>query len=148
LINNAGLMSQRHHDLPLDSVQKLQEAFWSEDPQKWAAQFDVNVTSAFFTTVAFMDLLVKSNQHWLEVHPDKSVPRQLSNVITVTGIAAHHRAMPAFAGYAASKAAVLHLMKTLSTTLAPHGIRFVCIAILTLEALIANKITEYDFARK
>jgi NAD(P)-dependent dehydrogenase (short-subunit alcohol dehydrogenase family) len=112
-----------HAKLPLDSVETLQEAFWAEDPNHWAQQFELNVTGAFFTTVAFLKLLKQANEHWNS--GDRT--RFFSQVITVTGISAHHRAMAHFAGYGASKAALHHLMKLLSTVLAPLDIRCVCL---------------------
>ncbi|KAG8795903.1 hypothetical protein FRC17_008062 [Serendipita sp. 399] len=128
LVNCAGVMSEKHRQLPMDSLEALQEALWGEDPEKWNQQFNVNVTGAFFTTVAFLRLLKSSNEYWDTNNESSEIQvaraRRTSQVITVTGIAAHHRAQLRFAGYAASKAASLHLMKTLSTVLSPFDIRF------------------------
>jgi NAD(P)-dependent dehydrogenase (short-subunit alcohol dehydrogenase family) len=117
-------MAEWDATVPLDSVEALQEVFWKEDPDHWGQQFQVNVTGSFFTTVAFLKLLKNSNEHWNLIHPEDKT-RFFSQVITVTGIAAHHRAMASFAGYGASKAALHQLMKLLSTVLASLGIRFV-----------------------
>jgi NAD(P)-dependent dehydrogenase (short-subunit alcohol dehydrogenase family) len=112
-------MAERHATVPL-------ELFWKEDPQNWSQQFEVNVTGVFFTTVAFLKLLKNANEHWRTTNPGKeALPQRLSQVISVTGISAHYRGMSGCAGYALSKAALLHLMRTLETLMAPLDIRFV-----------------------
>jgi len=120
------MLTERHAALPSDSVEALQELFWLEDPNKWNQQFEVNVTGTFFTTIVFLRLLKNANEHWKVANQGEEVSaRRLSQVISVVGISAHHRGMANFAGYAASKAAQLHLMGMLSSLLAPLDIRFV-----------------------
>lgn len=128
LVNNAGVMAELNTKVKLDgTIEELQDSLWAEDPAKWATQFEVNVTGSFFTTVAFLHLLDKSNKHWLERTPGwkPPMPRRTAQVISTVGIAALHRSLPKFIGYCASKAALLHMMKTLSTVLAQRDIRFV-----------------------
>ena len=127
---------ERHEAVPLNSVEALQELFWKEDPQKWGQQFEVNVTGTFFTMVAFLKLLENANEHWKSLNQGEEVSaRRLSQVISVVGISAHHRGMSNLAGYAASKAAQLHLMELLSILLAPLGIRCVSLHPLSYKAM-------------
>jgi NAD(P)-dependent dehydrogenase (short-subunit alcohol dehydrogenase family) len=124
LVNNAGVLAERHEAVPSDSIEALQELLWQEDPQKWSQQFEVNVTGTFFTIIAFLKLLKNANEHWKVQNQGEGVSaRRLSQVISVVGISAHHRGMSNLAGYAASKAALLHLMGLLSTLLAPLDVR-------------------------
>jgi NAD(P)-dependent dehydrogenase (short-subunit alcohol dehydrogenase family) len=128
LVNNAGIMTVRHESLPIvsnDNVQEIQKALWSEDQDGWAKQFEVNITSVYFTTIACLELLRKSNEYWESLSETQAKVKRTAQVITVTGIAAHAKAMRVCMGYSASKAGVLHLMRSLSTVLTPLGIRFV-----------------------
>jgi len=127
LVNNAGVMSELNEKISGDlTISEIQEALWAEDPAKWAKQFEVNVTGTFFTTVAFLGLLEDANKYWLNLHPEwkPPQPKRTAQVVSTVGIAALHRSLPRFIGYCASKAGVLHMMKILSTLLAPKDIRF------------------------
>jgi NAD(P)-dependent dehydrogenase (short-subunit alcohol dehydrogenase family) len=135
LVNNAGVLAERHEAVPSDSIEALQELLWQEDPQKWSQQFEVNVTGTFFTIIAFLKLLKNANEHWKVQNQGEGVSaRRLSQVISVVGISAHHRGMSNLAGYAASKAALLHLMGLLSTLLAPLDVRCVSLLLLSYKA--------------
>ncbi|KAF2676315.1 NAD(P)-binding protein [Lentithecium fluviatile CBS 122367] len=132
LVNCAAVMSIWHRDLhiPNDgSVESVQKVLMNEAKEDWAAQFNVNVTAVYFLIAAFLSLLKQSNDYWEGASEASTpiLPARTAQVITVAGIAAFSRAMAGCMGYVASKAAVLHLMKTLSTVMAPTGIRFNCI---------------------
>jgi NAD(P)-dependent dehydrogenase (short-subunit alcohol dehydrogenase family) len=91
-------------------------------------QFEFNVTGAYFTTIVCLRLLDNSNKYWEKASAAKDGEpkvKRTAQVITVTGIAAHAKVMQVCMGYTASKAGLLHLMRTMSTVLAPMGLRFV-----------------------
>jgi len=134
LVNNACVFEVLHKSLPdphPDNVEALQSALLGEDTAGWAHQFEINATSSYFTTVAFLHLLIKSNEYWKEVGDNPWSPVERSaQVITTVGTAAHASGMRGGIGYAASKAAQLHVMKHLSVLLTPLEIRFVRVSII------------------
>jgi len=78
------------------------------------------------------DTLVRTNFSWVAdsiAHGARmmSASSRGGSIITITSIEAH-RAAPGFAVYAAMKAAVSHLTRTLAVELGPQGIRVNCIA--------------------
>lgn len=89
----------------------------------------VNATGAFFTMVAFLELLDAGNKAALQggfgapLRPGSDVPAIQSQVIVTSSIAAFSRMPMSPPAYAASKAAVLHLTKHASSNLAKFGIR-------------------------
>ncbi|KAL2268039.1 hypothetical protein VTJ83DRAFT_2885 [Remersonia thermophila] len=86
----------------------------------------VNTTGAFFTMVAFLELLEKGNKRAVEmgapevdgekvfgapVEPGSAVPAVQSQIIVMSSIAAFSRSSVSDPAYAASKAGVLHIAK-------------------------------------
>ena len=136
-MHGAGVMSILHRDLKIPddgTVESIQKIMLAEAEKDWAAQFSVNVTAVYFVTAGCLGLLKKSNDFWVDDackdadEPDAGTevtPLRTAQVITVTGISGYFRSMAACMGYASSKAASMHLMKTLSTVLASTNIRFV-----------------------
>lgn len=115
----------------------------------FTAAFEVNVAGAYFTMLAFLELLDAGNRHAL-APPAKDgddentavpplspfgapdvpaagagapVPAVQSQVIFTSSIAAYSRMSASTPAYAGSKAAIAHLAKHASTNLAPYGIR-------------------------
>jgi len=82
--------------------------------------FDLNITAAYFTFLAFLPLLEKGN-----THPDSisNAGYVKSQFITVGSIAGYSRNNMVGYPYGASKSASMHLTKTLSTEFAKYGIR-------------------------
>ncbi|XDG05320.1 hypothetical protein ABKA04_004935 [Annulohypoxylon sp. FPYF3050] len=61
LVNNAGIYSGRIAATPHDGPEVLSEAMFAEDKVgSWQKSFDVNVTSQYFVTAAFLPLLAKA----------------------------------------------------------------------------------------
>jgi len=77
------------------------------------------------------DTLVRTNFSWVVDATQLAASRMSDggggSIITITSIEAH-RAAPGFAVYAAMKAALAHLARTLAVELGPAGIRVNCIA--------------------
>lgn len=77
------------------------------------------------------DALIRTNFTWVADAIGQAAPRLADagggSIVTLTSIEAH-RAAPGYAVYAAMKAAVEHLTRTLAVELAPAGIRVNCVA--------------------
>jgi 3-oxoacyl-[acyl-carrier protein] reductase len=78
------------------------------------------------------DVLVRTNFSWVAESMSLAAPRMSESgrggsIITITSIEGH-RAAPGYAVYAAMKAAVAHLTRTLAVEFGPWGIRVNCIA--------------------
>ncbi|KAG6010951.1 hypothetical protein E4U21_002621 [Claviceps maximensis] len=103
-----------------DDVRTVQSKLWKPEMEDFTRDMHVNVSGAYFTAVAFLDLLDQGNK--------RAVVAEKSQIVLISSGASFSR-MP-FSGfaYSASKAAVTHMTKQLSTTLAPHKIRVNAIA--------------------
>ena len=101
------------------SVSEAQESLWSIPIENFTKTFNLNISGAFYTVVAFLDLLDAANKKFPAPHPK-------SQAIIVSSSAAFWRANVPYA-YAASKAGAVHMTKQLSTTFAPYKIRFNCL---------------------
>jgi 3-oxoacyl-[acyl-carrier protein] reductase len=87
-----------------------------------------------FTSVSAKgrDTLVRTNFTWVTDSIARGAERMIASgnggsIVTITSIEAH-RAAPGYAIYAAIKAAVTHLTRTLAVELGPFGIRVNCVA--------------------
>ena len=119
------------------------ELFDDNDMGKMDEAFSVNVTGAFFSMVAFLELLDKGNQRavaaggWVKwgeggrteavfgapIREGSKVPSVQSQVVVTSSIAAFSRMGYSSPAYCGSKAAVMQLAKQAGTALAPYGIR-------------------------
>jgi NAD(P)-dependent dehydrogenase (short-subunit alcohol dehydrogenase family) len=108
--------------------------FEEVDMDKFTEAFHINVTGAYFTMLAFMELLDAGNANAMKggfgapIAPKKGrgevpVPSIQSQVIFTSSISAYSRACVSAPAYTGSKAAIAHLMKHASTNLASYGIR-------------------------
>lgn len=102
---------------PLDDIQR---DLWSLDPALFSKTFSNNVGAVYFSMAAFLPLLKAGNE--------KGNISQSSQVIITGSIGAFGRVPLAHIAYSASKAAVTHMAKQLSTGLTRHKIRFNVIA--------------------
>ncbi|KAF9805856.1 hypothetical protein IEO21_08903 [Rhodonia placenta] len=123
LVNNAGVLLGRQPPLPSPAdaggdIARLQTALWGgESFESFAQTFRVNVSGAWFGTVAFLALLHAGNA--------RTRARGLtSQVITVSSLAALRKdaAVPSLA-YSLSKAAATHLGKMMAHYLKDWQIR-------------------------
>ena len=102
---------------PLPFAQ-LHANLWKPDMEAVTATYNVNITGVFYTAVAFLPLLHKANES-RPGHSDK--PR--AQIIATASIGAFSRQNMGNFTYGPSKAAVVHLMKQLGTSLVPYNIR-------------------------
>lgn len=91
------------------------EAWWQTPIDAFLSVYRVNNAGTFYTVLAFLKLLDAGNRQ-------RNVDRP-SQIITTASITAFNRQVPSGFAYGTSKAAVVHLMKQLSTYLIPHNIR-------------------------
>lgn len=119
------------------------DLFDDNDMSRMDEAFSVNVTGAFFSMVAFLELLDKGNQRavasgaWVKsgeggrkeavfgapVKEGGMVPSVQSQIVVTSSISAFSRMGASSPAYCGSKAAVLQLAKQAGTALAPYGIR-------------------------
>ncbi|KAG5926678.1 hypothetical protein E4U42_003050 [Claviceps africana] len=121
LFANSGIC--RAGTLPLDSnddIGTIQSKLWGLEMGAFTGDFHVNVSGAYFTAIAFLDLLDQGNK--------RAVVAPKSQIVITSSAGAYSRQPFSGLAYGASKAAVGHVTKQLSTTLAPYKIRVNAIA--------------------
>lgn len=130
LVANSGIMGPRTTWNPDLSVSEVRAQMFDQAVMEQMTQtMHVNVTGAFFTMVAFLELLDAGNKMALKggfgapIKDGSDVPSIQSQVIVISSIAAFSRMRMSSPSYAASKAAILHLTKHASSNLAKYGIR-------------------------
>jgi 3-oxoacyl-[acyl-carrier protein] reductase len=118
LVNNVGGI-YLGRDLP------PAQPFVEQGEAVWDASYALNLKSVFHCTSAVARVMIEQGRG--------------GSIINVASSEAL-RAAPGFAPYAAYKAAIVNLTRTLALELAPHGIRANCIApdAIPTEALVAS----------
>lgn len=116
LIANSGIGGPSSKPLSdIKSIEEFQSEMWKLDFEDFTNTFRVNVSSVFFTTIAFLGLLNAGNK--------KNNVEQSSQVIATSSIAGFNRNPPGGYAYGISKAGCTHMIKQLATTLVPYDIR-------------------------
>jgi NAD(P)-dependent dehydrogenase (short-subunit alcohol dehydrogenase family) len=102
------------------SVTDLQKTLWTPPLEDANSALGLNTMSTVYTAVAFLHLLDAGN-----THPDSvgSKGYVKSQIVTTSSIAGLNRRVMLGYPYGASKAALVHVTKMLSTQFAPYGIR-------------------------
>lgn len=119
LINNAGISANPFKGWgPGDDIKSFQERLWnSGSPEDFTRTFETNVTSVYYTTIAFLELLHFGNER-------RSPGMPSSQVVIMSSGAAFRKDDKVFSlSYGLSKAAVTQLGKSLANILAPCKIR-------------------------
>ncbi|KAL7784565.1 hypothetical protein V8C37DRAFT_395675 [Trichoderma ceciliae] len=101
-------------------LKAIQEGLWAHDMEEFTQSFHVNATAAFYTVLAFLNLLDEANKRAV-------IPQKAQAIITAS-VATYARLPKAGFAYGSSKAAAAQLAKQLATLLAPHKIRVNSIA--------------------
>jgi len=99
-------------------VEVLTEHLWSADISAWNSTSGMILTATHFTVAAFLPLLTKANNL-----PPRSKPRIRPQIIATSSVASLDRSGASSLAYASAKAGLNHLIKNLSTILAPYHIR-------------------------
>lgn len=130
LIANSGIVGPEKRFNPQQSVSELRKNLFEDvDMDEFTKVFHVNVTGAYFTMTAFLELLDAGNKNALKggfgapLKQGSDVQSVQSQVIFTSSISAYSRAAPSTPAYSGSKAAIAHLSKHASTNLAKYGIR-------------------------
>ncbi|KAJ9144503.1 Short-chain dehydrogenase/reductase SDR [Pleurostoma richardsiae] len=97
------------------SLCEVVDAWWETSLESFLSTYRVNNAGTFYTVLAFLKLLDAGNKQ-------KNVGFS-SQIIMTASITAFNRQAPSGFAYATSKAAVIHMMKQLSTYLIPYKIR-------------------------
>lgn len=116
LVCNAGIGGPHMFYDPKMSVSALrQRMFTDTDPAAMTNAFHVNVTGAYFTAMAYLELLDTGNQ---------AAPDNIQSQIVVTSsIASFMRGHFSAPPYVGSKMAILQITKQLAAMLSPYKIR-------------------------
>ncbi|KZF25700.1 NAD(P)-binding protein [Xylona heveae TC161] len=119
LVCNAGIAGPKA--VPEGSEAKeLKEKLWNnEDFESWNSTFNTNVSSVYFTTVAFLPLL----QAGVETHGHRS-----ASVIVISSMSGLMRNAQGHFAYNAAKGATVHLSKLMSAEFERTDIRVNSIA--------------------
>ncbi|TGJ87737.1 hypothetical protein E0Z10_g1060 [Xylaria hypoxylon] len=130
VIANSGVIgpiARFHPDLSLSELrQRLYDDVSMDD---FTQTMHINVTGAYFTMLAFLELLDAGNKNAVKggfgapLTEGSDVPSIQSQVLFISSISAYSRSWLSAPAYASSKAAIEHLTKHASTNLSPHGIR-------------------------
>ncbi|RYP86135.1 hypothetical protein DL769_000813 [Monosporascus sp. CRB-8-3] len=130
VVANSGVLGPDKSYNPALSVTELRQTLFDEVPMEDFTQaFHVNVSGAYFTMLAFLELLDAGNKEALRggfgapIEVGSDVPSIQSQVIFTSSISAYSRMRTSMPAYTASKAAIAHLAKHASTNLAKYGIR-------------------------
>jgi NAD(P)-dependent dehydrogenase (short-subunit alcohol dehydrogenase family) len=129
VIANSGIIGPPVRYNPNHSVHELREnLFTNFNPEEMTDTLNLNVTAAFFTMTAFVELLDAGNKQALSGGFGKpaegsKVPLIQSQVIFTSSLSAFSRHWSSAPAYLASKVAIMQLAKHSSTQLAQYGIR-------------------------
>ncbi len=116
VVANSGVTGPSMAGLPPNaSLSQFRAHLWNWDPEALNNNYAVNATAVFYTLVAFLELLDEGNR--------RGDPRQKSQFIAVSSMSAYNRTSASGYAYGSSKAAVIHMVKQLATSLVPYGIR-------------------------
>ncbi|KAL2876569.1 hypothetical protein SGCOL_008146 [Colletotrichum sp. CLE4] len=130
VIANSGILGPSVRFNPAHSVSDLKRILFDEFSMEEMTEVNhVNITAAFFTMSAFLELLDAGNKNALKGgfgKPDQEgsdVIAIQSQVIFTSSISAFSRHFSSTPPYLASKTAIMQLTKQASSQLARHGIR-------------------------
>ncbi|KAL7940030.1 NAD(P)-binding protein [Trichoderma barbatum] len=121
LLPNAGINGPNLITLPpKPSLAELSSHLLDWTTESFNEVLDVNTTGAFFTVVAFLQLLHEGNK--------RGNLKQKSQIIVTSSVSAFSRSSLVGFAYCGSKAAMVHISKQLSSLLGPYDIRVNVIA--------------------
>ncbi|KKY31577.1 putative short chain dehydrogenase reductase [Diaporthe ampelina] len=120
LVANAGVTGPITKPPTTTPLPEYQKELWDVDSAAFDQTFSVNVGAVYFSVAAFLPLLTAGN--------DRASVAQSSQVVITSSIGSYGRVPMAHFAYSASKAAVTHMAKQMSTAFTRHRIRFNVIA--------------------
>lgn len=130
VIANSGIIGAGTHFDPNMTVSELKQRLFNDTSMdEFTQTMHINVTGAYFTMLAFLELLDAGNKNALKggfgapLTEGSDVPSIQSQALFTSSIAGYSRSRLSLPAYSASKSAISHLTKHASTNLAPYGIR-------------------------
>ena len=118
-VTSAGIPGPKA-DPDAESANELKSKLWdNESVEAWNNVYDADVTSVYFTTVAFLPLLQAASQ---------SNSQYTASVITISSISGMIRGSQGHFSYNAAKGATIQLTKLMSSEFLKAGIRINSIA--------------------
>ncbi|KAH8659787.1 short-chain dehydrogenase [Xylariales sp. PMI_506] len=132
------------------TIQELRSRLFDQvSMENFTNLFHVNITGAYFTALAFLELLHAGNKNAVEaggfgspLKGGSKVPSIQSQIIFTGSVGSFSRQAASPPAYSASKAALVHLAKHAATNLAPYQIRVNAIAPGFFPSEMANPIIE------
>jgi NAD(P)-dependent dehydrogenase (short-subunit alcohol dehydrogenase family) len=135
VVANSGVIGPAVRFSPAASLAETRATLFTNfDMEEMTAALHLNVTAAFFTMTAFLELLDAGNKNALKggfgspITEGSDVPSIQSQVIFTTSVSAFSRHWSSSPPYLTSKVAVMQVTKHASTQLARFGIRVNAIA--------------------
>ncbi|KAI0023081.1 hypothetical protein F4780DRAFT_731309 [Xylariomycetidae sp. FL0641] len=122
LVCNAGISGPKAEPKQTEADDLKSELWNKEDTQHWADNFNTNVTSVYFTTVAFLPLLQAG------IEPKGPLEPFASSVITISSMSGIMRHAQGHFSYNTAKGATVHLTKLMSAEFQKAKIRVNSIA--------------------
>ncbi|CAO2657947.1 Nn.00g072070.m01.CDS01 [Neocucurbitaria sp. VM-36] len=130
LVANSGIAGPSATILPNQTAAEVRKNMFEDaSMEDFTNTLNVNVTANYFSIMAFIELLDAGNKVALKggygkpLKEGSDVPSIQSQVVVTSSVGAFLRDCLVAPAYAASKAAVVHLVKQCSTVLAALGIR-------------------------
>lgn len=122
LMCNAGIAGSKAEPNE-ENAEDLKKTLWdNESVEAWGETFETDVSSVYFTTVAFLPLLQAS------IEPNGPLEKFGPSVITTSSMSGMMRHAQGHFSYNAAKAATVHLTKMMSAEFQQTGIRVNSIA--------------------
>lgn len=122
LVCNAGVAGPKAEPDQEDAEDLKRKLWENESVEAWGQTFETDVTSVYFTTVAFLPLLQAALQ------PEGPMERFVPNVITTSSMSGLMSHAQGHFAYNAAKGATVHLTKLMSAEFLKTGIRVNSIA--------------------
>ncbi|KAG8167133.1 hypothetical protein KVR01_002822 [Diaporthe batatas] len=122
LVCNAGVSGTKAEPEEVDASDLKKKLWDNESVEAWQSTFETDVTSIYFTTVAFLPLLQASLQ------PKGPLERFQPSVVTISSMSGLMRHAQGHFSYNAAKGATVHLSKLMSAEFQQTGIRVNSIA--------------------
>ena len=125
LLSNAGIRRDPPQmcNVKTASLDELQASLWSSRHSDWDDTFRVNVTAHYFLSVACLKLLAAASE--MDIGNDRKGRDEGRGVVIITSSCAsmHNCTNIDLTSYAASKAAIDHLVRLLACKYAPWYVR-------------------------
>lgn len=114
LVNNAGIAAEKTSTHAENAEELKKNLFDPTSVEEWTSQYATNVVGPYLLTTAFLPLLQKAT----EIHRGYS-----GTVINISSISGLVKISQGHFSYNASKAAIVHLNRMLSTEIAKAGLK-------------------------